>query len=101
MLTYSPSIVAASAKVLQESPTPDVQVTFVPGSFKGGQICELKETPGGGYAWQMRPLSRGAALTTGWNRPQEQSRGATWRFRRSTYNIDRSNQSAQFYISNP
>jgi hypothetical protein len=36
MLTYSPQIVAASAKVLEKSPTPDLQVTFVPGSFKGG-----------------------------------------------------------------
>jgi choline dehydrogenase len=30
MLTYSPSIVAASAKVLQESATPDVQVAAGP-----------------------------------------------------------------------
>ena len=35
MLTYSPSIVAASVKVLEELATPDVQVTFAPGSFKG------------------------------------------------------------------
>jgi choline dehydrogenase-like flavoprotein len=60
MLTYSPSIVAASVKVLEESATPDVQVTFAPGSFKGGQIGELDETPGlSAGAWQMRPLSRG------------------------------------------
>src|SRR5438445_2333345 len=60
MLTYSPSIVAASAKVLEESATPDVQVTFAPGSFKGGQIGELEETPGlSSGAWQMRPSSRG------------------------------------------
>src|SRR6266404_1586046 len=60
MLTYSPSIVAASVKVLEESATPDVQVTFAPGSFKGGQIGELEETPGlSSGAWQMRPLSRG------------------------------------------
>ena len=39
-------IVAASAKVLEESATPDMQVTFAPGSFKGGQIGELQETPG-------------------------------------------------------
>jgi len=38
ILTYSPSIVAASVKVLEESATPDVQVTVAPGSFKGGQI---------------------------------------------------------------
>src|SRR5437667_2497928 len=36
MLTYSPSIVAASAKVLGESATPDMQCTFAPGSFKNG-----------------------------------------------------------------
>ena len=60
MLTYSPSIVAASTKVLEESATPDMQVTFAPGSFKGGQIGELEETPGlSAGAWQMRPLSRG------------------------------------------
>ena len=30
------------------------------GSFKGGQIGELEETPGlSAGAWQMRPLSRG------------------------------------------
>ncbi len=34
--------------------------TFAPGSFKGGQIGELEETPGlSAGAWQMRPLSRG------------------------------------------
>jgi choline dehydrogenase-like flavoprotein len=60
MLTYNPSIVAASVKVLEESATPDVQVTFAPGTFKGGQIGELEETPGlSSRAWQMRPLSRG------------------------------------------
>jgi choline dehydrogenase len=60
MLTYSPSIVAASAKVLEESATPDMQCTFAPGSFKNGQIGELEEKPGlSAGAWQMRPLSRG------------------------------------------
>ena len=60
MLTYSPSIVAASVKVLEESATPDVQCTFAPGSFKNGQIGELEETPGlSAGTWQMRPLSRG------------------------------------------
>jgi choline dehydrogenase len=47
-------------KVLEESATPDVQVTFAPGSFKNGQIGALEETPGlSAGAWQMRPLSRG------------------------------------------
>ncbi|HVH81607.1 MAG TPA: GMC oxidoreductase, partial [Stellaceae bacterium] len=60
MLSYSPSLVAASVKVLEESATPDMQVTFAPGSFKGGLIGELEETPGlSAGAWQMRPLSRG------------------------------------------
>src|SRR5437879_2160707 len=60
ILTYSPSIVATSVKVLEESATPDVQVTFAPGSFKNGQIGELEETPGrSAGAWQMGPLSRG------------------------------------------
>jgi len=60
MLSYSPSLVAASVKVLETSATPDMQVTFAPGSFKGGQIGELERTPGlSAGAWQMRPLSRG------------------------------------------
>jgi choline dehydrogenase len=60
ILTYSPSIVAASVKVLEESATPDMQCTFAPGSFKVGQIGELEETPGlSAGAWQMRPLSSG------------------------------------------
>src|SRR5262249_46911453 len=55
-----PWIVAASAKVLEESPTPDMQVTFAPGSSKGGYIGELEDKPGlSAGAWQMRPSSRG------------------------------------------
>ncbi len=60
MLSYSPSLVAASVKVLETSATPDMQITFAPGSFKGGQIGELEETPGlSASPWQMRPQSRG------------------------------------------
>jgi choline dehydrogenase len=60
ILSYSPSLVAASVKVLETSATPDMQVTFAPGSFKDGQIGELERTPGlSAGAWQMRPLSRG------------------------------------------
>jgi choline dehydrogenase len=60
MLTYSASLVAASAKILEESATPDVQISFAPGSFKDGQIGQLEEEPGlTGGPWQMRPLSRG------------------------------------------
>jgi choline dehydrogenase len=71
ILTYSPSIVAASVKVLEESATPDMQCTFSPGSFKGGQIGELEETPGlSAGAWQMRPLSRGYVEARS-NRPGE------------------------------
>ncbi len=71
ILTYSPSIVAASVKVLEESATPDMQCTFAPGSFKGGQIGELEEAPGlSAGAWQMRPLSRGY-VEAKTNRPGE------------------------------
>src|SRR5207248_4793528 len=71
MLTYSPSIVAASVKVLEGSATPDMQCTFAPGSFKGGQIGALEETPGlSAGAWQMRPLSRGYVEAKS-NRPGE------------------------------
>jgi choline dehydrogenase len=60
MLTYSASLVAASVKILPESATPDVQISFAPGSFKDGQIGELEADPGlTGGPWQMRPLSRG------------------------------------------
>jgi len=46
--------------VLEESPTPDMQVTFAPGSSKGGYIGELEDKPGlSAGAWQMRPSSRG------------------------------------------
>jgi choline dehydrogenase len=41
MLSYSPSLVAASVNVLETSATPDMQISFAPGSFKGGQIGEL------------------------------------------------------------
>jgi choline dehydrogenase len=63
MLTYSASLVAASVKVLPESATPDVQCSFAPGSFKGGQVGQLEEEPGlTGGMWQMRPLSRGYVM---------------------------------------
>jgi choline dehydrogenase len=60
MLSYSASLVAASVKVLEESATPDMQISFAPGSFKDGQVGQLEEEPGlTGGTWQMRPLSRG------------------------------------------
>jgi choline dehydrogenase len=60
MLTYSASLIAASVKILEESATPDVQISFAPGSFKDGQIGQLEQDPGlTGGPWQMRPLSRG------------------------------------------
>jgi choline dehydrogenase len=71
ILTYSPSLVAASVKVLESSATSDMQVSFAPGSFKNGQIGELEETPGvSAGAWQMRPLSRGYVKATS-NRPED------------------------------
>jgi len=60
ILTYSASLIAASVKILPESATPDVQISFAPGSFKDGQIGQLEAEPGlTGGPWQMRPLSRG------------------------------------------
>jgi choline dehydrogenase len=60
MLTYSASLVAASVKVLPESATPDIQCSFAPGSFVGGQVGKLEREPGiTAGMWQMRPLSRG------------------------------------------
>ena len=60
MLTYSASLAAASVKVLEESATPDMQISIAPGSFKDGQIGELDDFPEiTAGAWQMRPLSRG------------------------------------------
>jgi choline dehydrogenase len=35
MLTYSPSIIAASVKVLEELATPDMKVTPAPGQLQG------------------------------------------------------------------
>ena len=71
MLSYSPSIVAASVKVLESSATPDMQCTFAPGSLKDGQMGELERTPGlSAGAWQMRPLSRGYVEAKS-NRPGE------------------------------
>jgi choline dehydrogenase-like flavoprotein len=60
MLTYASSLVCASAKVLEESATPDVQCLFSPGSFAPGPVRRLDDTPGMTIGmWQMRPLSRG------------------------------------------
>jgi choline dehydrogenase len=71
ILTYSPSLVAASVKVLESSATSDMQVSFAPGSFKDGQIGELEKTPGvSAGAWQMRPLSRGYVKAKS-NRPED------------------------------
>jgi choline dehydrogenase len=71
MLSYSPSLVAASVKVLETSATPDMQITFAPGSFKDGKIGELEKEPGlSAGAWQMRPQSRGYVKATS-NRPGE------------------------------
>jgi choline dehydrogenase-like flavoprotein len=71
ILVLPTSLVAASVKVLEESATPDMQITFAPGSFKGGQIGELEETPGlSAGAGQMRPLSRGYVEARS-NRPED------------------------------
>jgi len=60
MLTYAASLVAVSAKVLDESATPDVQCLLAHGSFAPGPIRKLDAEPGmTGGMWQMRPLSTG------------------------------------------
>jgi choline dehydrogenase len=60
MLTYASSLVCASAKVLEESATPDVHCLFSPGSFAPGPVRRLDDSPGMTVGlWQMRPLSRG------------------------------------------
>jgi choline dehydrogenase len=60
MLTYASSLVCASAKVLEESATPDVQCLFSPGSFAPGPVRRLDDKPGMTIGmWQMRPLARG------------------------------------------
>src|SRR5947207_854938 len=60
MLTYAASLVAVSAKVLEESATPDVQCLLAHGSFAPGPIRKLDAQPGmTGGMWQMRPLSTG------------------------------------------
>ena len=60
MLTYAASLVAVSAKILEESATPDVQCLLAHGSFAPGPIRKLDAEPGmTGGIWQMRPLSTG------------------------------------------
>jgi len=60
MLTYAASLVAVSARVLEESATPDVQCLLAHGSFAPGPIRKLDAEPGmTGGIWQMRPLSTG------------------------------------------
>lgn len=60
LLTYGASLVAASAKVLPESATPDVQALFASASYAAGPKRRLADSPGmTSGVWQMRPLSRG------------------------------------------
>jgi choline dehydrogenase len=60
MLTYAASLVAVSARVLEESATPDVQCLLANGSFAPGPVRRLDDTPGmTAGMWQMRPLSTG------------------------------------------
>src|SRR5437763_7360342 len=61
MLTYAASLVAVSARVLEESATPDVQCLLAHGSLAPGPIRKLDAEPGmTGGMWQMRPLSTGS-----------------------------------------
>jgi choline dehydrogenase len=60
MLTYAASLVAVSARVLEESATPDIQCLLANGSFAPGPVRRLDDTPGmTAGMWQMRPLSTG------------------------------------------
>lgn len=60
ILTYAASLVAASARVLPESETPDVQALFASASYAPGPVRRLDDKPGmTSGIWQMRPLSRG------------------------------------------
>src|SRR5205823_13151567 len=46
MLTYAASLVAVSAKVLEEAATPDVQCLLAHGRLAPGPIRKLEATPG-------------------------------------------------------
>jgi choline dehydrogenase len=60
MLTYAASLVAVSARVLEESAPPDIQCLLANGSFAPGPVRRLDDTPGmTAGMWQMRPLSTG------------------------------------------
>ena len=80
MLTYASSLVCASAKVLEESATPDVQCLFSPGSFAPGPVRRLDDKPGMTIGmWQMRPLSRGYVEANRRTRPSSRrSTRAIW-----------------------
>ena len=73
MLTYSPSIIGASVKVLEESATPDMQCTFAPRQLQGrpdwrarGDARPERRRPADAafVAWlcrgQVEPAGRGA-----------------------------------------
>ncbi|MCB1739835.1 MAG: GMC family oxidoreductase N-terminal domain-containing protein, partial [Gammaproteobacteria bacterium] len=60
LLAYAAGHVRASIKTRAELDTPDVQMSFTPGSFAGGQIGVLDRFPGmSSGSWVHRPASRG------------------------------------------
>jgi choline dehydrogenase len=71
ILTYSPSIVAASAKMLEESATPDLQCTFAPGSFKGGRSANSRRRRASAPAPGRCGRCRAAMSRPSQNRPSE------------------------------
>lgn len=64
VLTYSPSFVTGYLKSRPELEIPDLQISFIPGSFLPGGKYVLDSKPGMSMgAWQMRPESRGYVRT--------------------------------------
>ncbi|WPB55926.1 GMC family oxidoreductase [Xylophilus sp. GOD-11R] len=64
ILTYSPSFVTGHLKSEPVLERPDLQVSFIPGSFRVGGKYQLEREPGITLGmWQMRPESRGYVRT--------------------------------------
>ena len=60
MLTYSPSLVAASVKVLETRRRPTCRSRSRPAVSRAARSANWRRSPGlSAGAWQMRPLSRG------------------------------------------
>jgi hypothetical protein len=64
MLTYSPSIVAAPVKVLEEAATPDMQVTFAPAASRAASSASSRRRRGVADAALVARLRRGEVELT-------------------------------------